>query len=60
MLGDSIAACANVGNENGAGCSAKKLFDYLKASYAPALVYENEAVGGAVTADVPDAAAGRP
>jgi hypothetical protein len=53
VLGDSIAACANVGNENGANCSAKKLFDHLKASYAPALVYQNVAVGGAVTEDVP-------
>jgi len=54
VLGDSIAACSNVGNENGANCSAKKLFDYVKASYAPALVYQNGAVGGAVTADVSD------
>ena len=46
VLGDSIAACSNVGNENGADCSLKKLFDHLKATYAPALVYENEAVGG--------------
>jgi hypothetical protein len=53
VLGDSIAACSNVGNENGADCSAKKLFDHVKASYAPAMVYENGAVGGAVTADVP-------
>jgi lysophospholipase L1-like esterase len=53
VLGDSIAACANVGNENGASCSAKKLFDHVKASYAPALVYQNVAVGGAVTEDVP-------
>jgi len=54
VLGDSITACSNVGNENGANCSAKKLFDYLKATYAPALTYENGAVGAAVTADVPE------
>jgi lysophospholipase L1-like esterase len=53
VLGDSIAACSNVGNENGADCSLKKLADYLKSHYAPQLSYENQAVGAAVTADVP-------
>jgi lysophospholipase L1-like esterase len=53
VLGDSIAACQNVGGKMGADCSARKLYDYVKATYAPALVYENQAVGGAVTADVP-------
>jgi lysophospholipase L1-like esterase len=53
VLGDSIAACANVGGKMSADCSLKKLFDYLKATYAPALTYDNQAVGGAVTADVP-------
>jgi lysophospholipase L1-like esterase len=53
VLGDSIAACSNVGNENGPDCSLKKLADHLRSKYAPALVYENEAVGAAVTSDVP-------
>ncbi len=53
VLGDSIAACSNIGNEDGPGCSLKKLFDYTKAQYAPTLVYDNEAVGAAVTEDVP-------
>jgi lysophospholipase L1-like esterase len=53
VLGDSIAACSNIGDENGPDCSLKKLYDHLKARYAPALSYENEAVGAAVTADVP-------
>jgi len=54
VLGDSIAACQNVGGKMGADCSLRKLYDHIKASYAPALTYENVAVGGAVTADVPD------
>jgi lysophospholipase L1-like esterase len=52
VLGDSITACANVGGTTGADCSIKKLFDYVKANYAPDMVYENGAAGGAVTADV--------
>jgi hypothetical protein len=42
-----------VGNENGANCSAKKLFDLRQGHLRPGLVYQNGAVGGAVTADVP-------
>jgi lysophospholipase L1-like esterase len=52
VLGDSIAACQNVGGKMGPDCSLRKLYDYTKATYAPALTYENVAVGGAVTADV--------
>ena len=52
VLGDSIAACSNLGGKNDPDCSAGKLYDYLKVNYAPALTYENEAVGGAVSADV--------
>ena len=53
VLGDSIAACSNIGNEDGPECSLKKLHDYLKSRHAPSVVYENEAVGAAVTGDVP-------
>lgn len=52
VLGDSIVACSNVGERMGADCSVKKLYDYLKATYAPNLLYENLSVGGAVTVDV--------
>jgi lysophospholipase L1-like esterase len=52
VLGDSIAACSNLGGKNGADCSPGLLYDYLKVTYAPDLVYENYAVGGAVSADV--------
>jgi lysophospholipase L1-like esterase len=53
VLGDSITACSNVGGKMADACSLKKLYDYVKATYAPALVYDNQAVGGAVSADVP-------
>jgi lysophospholipase L1-like esterase len=53
VVGDSLMACSNVGGKTGANCSIRKLYDYVKATYAPSLSYENEAVGGAVTADVP-------
>jgi lysophospholipase L1-like esterase len=53
VLGDSIAACSNVGGAMGANCSLKKLYDHVKATYAPSLAYDNAAVGGAVTTDVP-------
>jgi hypothetical protein len=53
VLGDSIAACSNVGGKMGADCSARKLHDHLKAMVSPGLVYENLAVGGAVTEDIP-------
>jgi lysophospholipase L1-like esterase len=53
VLGDSIAACTNIGQDSGPDCGLRKLYDYVKASYAPALVYDNQALGGAVTGDVP-------
>jgi lysophospholipase L1-like esterase len=54
VLGDSIAACTNImGQDDGPGCGLRKLYDHVKASYAPALVYDNQAIGGAVTGDVP-------
>jgi lysophospholipase L1-like esterase len=53
VLGDSIAACSNVGGKDGADCSLKKLHDYVAAKYAPDLSYENDAVAAAVAADVP-------
>jgi lysophospholipase L1-like esterase len=52
VLGDSIVACVNVGGKDGPNCSPKQLFTVLSAKY-PNLVYQNLAVGGAVTADVP-------
>ena len=53
VLGDSIAACSNIGSKQDPGCSPYKLYQHVKASYAPALVYENLAIGGADTQDVP-------
>jgi hypothetical protein len=53
VLGDGIVACSNVGGKAAPDCSVKVLADYLSASYAPAMKYENAAVAGAVTADVP-------
>jgi lysophospholipase L1-like esterase len=53
VLGDSIAACFNVGGPTGAACSPRMLADYLQTRYAPALKYENRAVNGAITTDVP-------
>jgi GDSL-like lipase/acylhydrolase family protein len=52
VLGDSIAACSNLNGKDDPNCSARMLADYVTASYAPALSYENLAVGGAVTTDV--------
>lgn len=54
VLGDSIAACLGVGDKNAATCGPKKLHDYLAAGAAPGLTYENAAISGAVTADVPE------
>ena len=54
VLGDSITACSNLGSKQDPGCSPFKLFQYLKTTYAPTLEYENEAIGGAVTEDVPE------
>ena len=53
VLGDSITRLfQRRRGKTGADCSINKLFEYVKANYAPSLVYENGAVGGAVTADV--------
>jgi lysophospholipase L1-like esterase len=52
VLGDSIAACAVVGGKDSDDCGPKRLNDHLAANYGP-LTYENLAVGGAVTSDVP-------
>jgi lysophospholipase L1-like esterase len=53
VLGDSIAACSNLGGKDMATCSTTMLAAYLRTSYAPDLRYENQAMGGAVTTDVP-------
>jgi lysophospholipase L1-like esterase len=54
VLGDSIVACLGVGDKDGPDCSPKKLHGYLAAGPAPGIIYENDAISGAVTADVPD------
>ena len=52
ILGDSIAACAVVGGKDSDDCAPKIINDHFAATYGP-LTYENLAVGGAVTSDVP-------
>jgi lysophospholipase L1-like esterase len=52
ILGDSIAACFNVGGKTGAACSLKNLHTALSAKF-PGLVYDNQSVNGAVSDDVP-------
>jgi lysophospholipase L1-like esterase len=52
ILGDSIAACAGVGGKDSNDCAPKRLNDHFAATYGP-LTYENLAVGGAVTTDIP-------
>jgi lysophospholipase L1-like esterase len=52
ILGDSIAACAVVGGKQSDDCAPKILNDHFAATYGP-LTYENLAVGGAVTSDIP-------
>ncbi len=52
VLGDSILACPNVGGKNGPGCAAKIVQEHISATVAP-VGYENHAVNGAVTHDVP-------
>lgn len=54
VLGDSITACSTIGGVNGAGCSPRIFHEYLDGTYASGLAYQNHAVGGAVTEDVPD------
>ena len=53
VLGDSIVACLGVGDKNAATCGPKKLHAYLAAGIAPGITYENLAISGANTADVP-------
>ncbi len=54
VLGDSITACSTIGGINGDGCSPKIFHSYLDGSHAAGLDYQNHAVGGAVTDDVPN------
>lgn len=54
VLGDSIAACAGVGGKEGATCGPKMFHKELAAGYAPGLVYQNRAISGAVTKNVPN------
>jgi len=54
VLGDSIAACAGVGGKDGATCGPKIFHGGLASGYAPGLVYQNNAVSGAVTTNVAD------
>lgn len=54
VLGDSITACAGVGDKDAATCGPKIFHSVLEANHAAGMVYENKAVGGAITTDVPD------
>jgi len=54
VLGDSITACSTIGGINGAGCSPHIFHGYVDSNYASGVAYQNYAVGGAVTKDVPD------
>lgn len=54
ILGDSIAACVGVGGKEGGECGPKQFHAMLDSSFAPGLAYENQAVSGAVTTNVPD------
>jgi lysophospholipase L1-like esterase len=54
VFGDSIFACFGpAGGKNSDNCSAKIIADYISDNYGP-VSYENLAVNGAVTRDVPD------
>ena len=54
VFGDSIFACFGpAGGKNSDNCSAKIVADYVSETYGP-VSYENLAVNGAVTHDVPD------
>ncbi len=53
VLGDSITACAGVGGADSADCASRQLADYVNDTIAP-VAYQNYAVGGAVTADIPN------
>jgi hypothetical protein len=54
VVGDSINACSNVGGRDGASCGPNVFHGTLSSSWAPGVTYENHAVGGAVTEDVPN------
>jgi len=55
VLGDSVAACSTVsGGVGSANCSATMVYEHLKATVNPQLTYENVAVPGAVTEDIPN------
>lgn len=66
IFGDSLFACfGQPDGKNGEACSARLGHEYLEEVYAPGVSYENEAVSGAVTADVvatqmPGATVGQP
>jgi hypothetical protein len=51
VLGDSIMACVGAGGKQADTCGVKALHTQLTAMF-PDLTYENNSVGGAVTADV--------
>jgi len=53
VLGDSITACFGVGGANSDDCAPRRLTNYLESNLGP-ITYENYAVGGAVTVDVPN------
>ncbi|MEM6292164.1 MAG: SGNH/GDSL hydrolase family protein [Myxococcota bacterium] len=55
FFGDSLYACFGQDDTiNGMGCSARLAHEYLEATYAPGVTYENLAISGAVTQDVVD------
>ena len=53
VLGDSITACSTVDGIQSATCGPKLFYQYLEATYAPGLTYENLSVPGALTENVP-------
>jgi len=53
VLGDSIAACSNVGGGTSGNCAFNQLHDHYAETYGPTS-YENLAVGGSVTRQVLD------
>lgn len=58
VFGDSILACSTEsGGKTAPGCSARLVHEHVE-SIAPGVTYENAAVGGAVTTDVPGQMAG--
>jgi lysophospholipase L1-like esterase len=49
VLGDSITNCTVIGGPTSADCVSKQFFDHVKEKWAPDAVYDNVAVGGALT-----------